>query len=52
MKRIFSIFRKLFKKHKKADDRGCWNCKHTNKSFDVEPCCWCDTKNSGWEAQK
>lgn len=52
MNKFFSIFRKLFKKHKKTDDRGCWNCKHTNLTFDDEPCCWCDKNINGWEAQE
>ena len=52
MNKIFSIFRKLFKKKRVVpDDGGCWNCKHTNLTFHDVPCCWCD-KYSEWEPQK
>ena len=30
--------------------RGCGNCKHTDKSFDEDPCCYCD-RASDWEAK-
>ena len=30
---------------------GCHDCKHTNKSYDEEPCCYCDL-NSEWEAKE
>lgn len=34
---------------KKSGERGCWSCKHTDKSYDEEPCCYCDAL-SEWEA--
>lgn len=46
-KLIYKILKKLgFKR----EAPRCYDCKHTNKSFDDEPCCYCD-KNSEWEAQ-
>lgn len=56
MNKIFSIFRKIIDSVKRTiadirrddDERGCWNCKHTNKGFDEDPCCWCD-KYCEWE---
>jgi hypothetical protein len=29
-------------------ERGCFNCKHTNRGFDEDPCFHCEN-NSGWE---
>ena len=61
MNKIFSIFRKVRNSIKRiflkgravAEDRGCWNCKHTNKSFEDLPCCWCDGPNLyEWEPEE
>ena len=43
MNKIFSIFRKIFMKKRAPQERGCWNCKHTNQSYEDLPCCWCDS---------
>ena len=53
MNKIFSIFRKMFAKmRKKAEPEcGCWNCKHTNLSYDEVPCCWCDDTEE-WEPKE
>ena len=54
MKRFINkLLEKLgFKRRGESEPEAlCYNCKHTDKSFDDEPCCYCD-KNSEWEAQK
>ena len=34
--------RRQEKKHKPFIVHGCHDCKHTNKSYADEPCCYCD----------
>jgi hypothetical protein len=49
MKKILSKIFKLKKRSGAAStERGCFNCSYSDKSFDEEPCCYCD-KNSEWE---
>lgn len=34
--------RRQERKHNPFHAHGCHDCKHTNKSYDEEPCCYCD----------
>ena len=57
--KIILFFKKLFyrifkRKHRttlSGMSRWCGNCTHTNKGYDEEPCCYCDTA-SDWEPRQ
>ena len=36
---------------KQSGARACFNCKHTDKGYEDEPCCYCDSF-SEWEAKE